>query len=608
MFRCLFGLLFFSVTSQSFSTTFGDYTYTSTGTEVQITLYDGLGTNIIIPSTIAGLPVTGIGESAFASRTNIQTITIPTSVTNIGHRAFEGCTKISNIVIPDTVTSLGQAVFNNCTNLQTVILSTNLTTISDMLFLNCRSLKTIELPNKITNIGNNSFAHTYNLTNINMGTNIITLGSSSFLYSSSLKNLTLPNSVNDVGAFAFQFSGITNINLGTNVTRIQAYAFQFATNLETISLPNSINEIGTLAFSKCYKLKSVALSPVTVVGSSIFLDCTNLTSVSVPEGTTVIGAHMFRNCKILESVVLPTTITNVLIEAFADCSALKAVYFLGNAPSREANIFWNSPNVTVFYTQGTSGWGSAFSGVPTAITGTYTITSQFDSAKGLIQIDPNQPFYNSGTIITVYAIPNPGFVFDSWSGGPPESISSPLIMSNGIVARTTTLTLNTNKVIGALFLEDLGDNDTDGLSNYSEILLHGSNPNNSDSNGDGISDGRAVALGYGPLFNFSALISSFTTNPPSGLFTEAQYNSNRVAGRNEVINSPNGFGLYTTNQLEDMAVGSILLSKMSNGSAAINLTFEKSSNLSTWETNSSHNIIFTNLPSDKVFLRFKAKR
>jgi len=46
------------------------------------------------------------------------------------------------------------------------------------------------------------------------------------------------------------------------------------------------------------------------------------------------------------------------------------------------------------------------------------------------------------------------------------------------------------------------DWDHDGLTNYDEIMVYNTSINNSDSNGDGIGDGKAVWLGLNPLKNY----------------------------------------------------------------------------------------------------------
>jgi len=198
------------------------------------------------------------------------------------------------------------------------------------------------------------------------------------------------------------------------------------------------------------------------------------------------------------------------------------------------------------------------------------LVNSVDQTKGGLTVSPNQTSYIAGDLVTVSASPLPGYLFSSWSGDISGTTAS------------VTLTMTSNKNITANFGEDTRDSDADGLSNYQEILIYGTNPNQKDTNTDGIEDGQAVTLGYSPTLNFSALITHLQSHPPTGL--------------------------YTASQMQAMAFGDLVLTKNPNGSFTLNYDIEQSTDLQSWLPYQSFNQQITNLPPDKAFIRIKAKQ
>ena len=78
-------------------------------------------TNIVIPATYEGKPVTRIGEAAFRGCYGLLCVTIPDSVISIEEYAFEQCVNLTSVTIPDSMTSIGNDAFNYCFRLIEVI-------------------------------------------------------------------------------------------------------------------------------------------------------------------------------------------------------------------------------------------------------------------------------------------------------------------------------------------------------------------------------------------------------------------------------------------------------------------------------------------------------
>ncbi|MDA7621686.1 pentapeptide repeat-containing protein, partial [bacterium] len=94
--------------------------------------------------------------------------------------------------------------------------------------------------------------------------------------------------------------------------------------------------------------------------------------------------------------------------------------------------------------------------------------------------------YALGAEAVLTATPSAGYVFVSWNGDSTATVN-PL-----------TITMDSGQSIGTTFGPDTRDSDEDGLSNYQEIIVLGTDPNNGDSDGDGYGDGLEQDEGTDP--------------------------------------------------------------------------------------------------------------
>ena len=160
-----------------------------------------LKANVVIPSTLNGVPVTHIGNEAttedsiirvFANNTNIKSVEIPASIKSIGRYAFEnctnletvtfaedidlklirnwtfqGCTSLISVTIPASVEKIQEGAFKCCTNLEEVILpeNTKLKEIVGSAF-HQTAITSFKVPATVTTIGNGAFSFCPNLTTV----------------------------------------------------------------------------------------------------------------------------------------------------------------------------------------------------------------------------------------------------------------------------------------------------------------------------------------------------------------------------------------------------------------------------------------------------------
>ena len=74
------------------------------------------------------------------------------------------------------------------------------------------------------------------------------------------------------------------------------------------------------------------------------------------------GKKVIWNGSLVRTIHIPDTVTAVREQAFADCPGLEAVFFQGDAPAEMEDVFDGSPNVVVYYKEGTEGWGDTWCG------------------------------------------------------------------------------------------------------------------------------------------------------------------------------------------------------------------------------------------------------
>ncbi len=98
-----------------------------------------IDTDISIPSTYNGLPVTSIGYSAFSDCTSLTSVEIPNSVTSIDNAAFFYCSSLTSVEIPNSVTNIGINAFANCSSLTRIKLPSHLINIDISAFKDCSS-------------------------------------------------------------------------------------------------------------------------------------------------------------------------------------------------------------------------------------------------------------------------------------------------------------------------------------------------------------------------------------------------------------------------------------------------------------------------------------
>ena len=112
---------------------------------------------------IDGVPLVlrNLDSSAFKN-SNIESITIPSTVTSFGKSCFLSCKLLKSISIPNGVQSISNSCFSGCSSLAEIKIPDSVTKIESYAFWGCYSLICIELPYNL-NIIDNAFVECKNL-------------------------------------------------------------------------------------------------------------------------------------------------------------------------------------------------------------------------------------------------------------------------------------------------------------------------------------------------------------------------------------------------------------------------------------------------------------
>ena len=239
------------------------YFYAEVAGGVQILAYNGIQTNLNVPSKIDGKTVVSIGDYAFvkyANKTNITSITLPTTITSIGRGAFDGCTaltsvnipsgvkrieaetflgcgELKNITIPYGVTYIGDSAFQSC-GIYSVIIPCSVKTIKGSAFRSCENLENVVIPDSVTSLGN-AFLSCTSLKSVVIGSGIASLAQGTFDGCKAIETLTLPVELTTIGKYNFDSGSVKTVNY--RGTQAQFNAMSISTNTDLTSATKNYN-------------------------------------------------------------------------------------------------------------------------------------------------------------------------------------------------------------------------------------------------------------------------------------------------------------------------------------------------------------------------------
>ena len=288
--------------------------------------------------------ITAIPDDALSGKTQLQELTLPTSLQSIGKNAFRNCPYLTGeLEIPSTVTSIGESAFVG-TYYTSVSLPNTLKTIGNEAFYNLplkqrlslpgsvntvgerafegTKIESLSVPRSMRTIGNRAFANTQ-ITSVTIQDGVKSIGDEAFANSPIRGHVTVPDGVTYLGEGAFKNTQLSTVFLPNSVTTLSQGLFQGCPNLNLVYVPDNYTAMNSSVFDGCESLNILRLSANTESMGAYSLQNTPLDYIKIPSKVETLPTGVLKNCKNLESLALPAELKTVEGEALYGCTALR---------------------------------------------------------------------------------------------------------------------------------------------------------------------------------------------------------------------------------------------------------------------------------------------
>lgn len=273
-----------------------------------------------------------IGESAFESCSNIETVAVRGEVTSITKKTFYNCNSIRQVVLPNTIQQIDDSAFQNCSALKSIDLGNQIKKIGQSAFESCPELVTVTNNNTVERVEDGAFRNCNNLHNLNTWDKLVYIGGEAFKNCQQLESLTFSHNLTTIRSRAFlQCQNLKSFIILNSLKNIGEQVFKECPNLETVVIEEGVTQLPKALFYQCIGLKNVTIpSTLKNISDSLFYSCTSLENIEIPEGVKTIEHNAFAECTELKTIKLPHSISIFEFGAFFQCKSLKDVIYNGN--------------------------------------------------------------------------------------------------------------------------------------------------------------------------------------------------------------------------------------------------------------------------------------
>lgn len=202
------------------------FSYRSSAAGATVYQYDGktMPTTLIVPDTVDGKTVVGIGDGFLRNADSVTRVVLPETVTSIGDGAFNSCSQLRQLNLPAMLSTLGAYAFTRCPKLTRITSRSAAFPAENGVIYNADRTALLYAPGAVS---------------MTVPSTVTRIGDHAFYYGEQLQSVTLPVGLQSIGKDAF--AGCTDLQTvkvqGTALTEIQREAFAGCRKLKSLTLP-----------------------------------------------------------------------------------------------------------------------------------------------------------------------------------------------------------------------------------------------------------------------------------------------------------------------------------------------------------------------------------
>ncbi len=167
--------------------------------------------------------------------------------------------------------------------------------------------------------------------------------------------VTTPNTLKKIELGAFGASKVKVLNISQNVSVIENFLFENTNTVEAVNVDSKNNYFCSVDGILFNKNKTVLV---------YYPNHKSGISYTVPNSVQLFDVGCFSQNRIIETIYIPSSVIYLDWGAMSNCTALKSIYFEGNAPTVPSAPFNGTYDAKIYYHENTHGWTNPWWNLP----------------------------------------------------------------------------------------------------------------------------------------------------------------------------------------------------------------------------------------------------